>query len=272
MVRREYVPASAIMAELRTFLAPAPRLDYITFGGSGEPTLNTKIGDLVRWVKKEYPRYKTALLTNGALLYLPEVQEAIMPFDCILPSLDAISKDAFSAVNRPDPSLDAKRMIEGLVSFSGKYAGALWIEVFIVPGVNDSEAELGRFKETLSMIVKDRKASTRVQLNSLDRPGTLDDVPVASAERLSEIAQRLSPLPVEIISRAALSPAAAWLPENAEETLLAALRRRPLTVEEASALSGLTINQCAALLERLTRKGVVTSHYVEDRRFYGAAG
>ena len=114
MIRKEYIPASAIMDELRTFLASSPKLDYITFGGSGEPTLNSKIGELIRFLKNEFPRYKTALLTNGALLYLPDVQDAILPFDCILPSLDAISKPVFDAINRPDPSLDVKKMILAL--------------------------------------------------------------------------------------------------------------------------------------------------------------
>jgi wyosine [tRNA(Phe)-imidazoG37] synthetase (radical SAM superfamily) len=268
MVQKEYFPASAIKDELRTYLASSPKLDYITFGGCGEPTLNSKTGELIRFLKKEFPHYKTALLTNGTLLYLPEVRDAIMPFDCILPSLDAISEPVFNAINRPAPDLDVNKMIEGLVSFSKRYGKMLWIEVFIVPGINDSPDELGRFKEVLSRIIQGRKASTRVQLNSLDRPGTLDDVPIASAERLSEIAKTFFPLPVEIISRAAFSPSLCAIPKEAEETVLAALRRRPMTIEEIGAVGSITINHAFALIEQLSQKGVVTSRFVGDRRFY----
>jgi wyosine [tRNA(Phe)-imidazoG37] synthetase (radical SAM superfamily) len=272
MVRKEYIPASAIMEELRTFLASSPTLDYITFGGSGEPTLNSKIGELIRFLKNEFPRYKTALLTNGALLYLLDVQNAILPFDCILPSLDAISETVFKAINRPDPTLDVSMMIEGLISFSKRYGGVLWIEVFIVPGINDSSEELSRFKDVLSRIVQDRKASTRVQLNSLDRPGTMDNVPIASAERLSEIAKTLFPLPVEIISRASLSLSIGSIPNDAEATVLAALRRRPMTIEEVSAVGQMTINQAAHLVDRLSKEGSISSRFVDSRRFFCLAG
>lgn len=268
MVRKEYVPASAVMDELRMFLANEPKLDYITFGGSGEPTLNTKIGEMVRFLKKEFPRYKTALLTNGTLLYVPEVRDAVMPFDCVLPSLDAISEKVFGAINRPDPSLDCEKIVEGLVSFSQGYTGMLWVEVFIVPGINDSADELSRFKEALSRIVKARRASTRVQLNSLDRPGTVEDVPIAAPGRLYEIAEALFPLPVEIISRSAVSPSAVALSKNAEETLMSALRRRPMTIEEIAVLMGVTINQSASLLDRLSREGKVSARPVSGQVFY----
>jgi wyosine [tRNA(Phe)-imidazoG37] synthetase (radical SAM superfamily) len=272
MVRKEYVSASLILDELRMFLADEPKLDYVTFGGSGEPTLNTKIGEMVRVLKKEFPRYKTALLTNGTLFYLPEVQDAIMPFDCILPSLDAISEKVFGAINRPDPSLDSKKIIEGLVSFSKRYAGMLWVEVFIVPGINDSEDELERFKEVLSRIVQGRKLSTRVQLNSLDRPGAVDDVAIAAPQRLSEIAKTLFPLPVEIISRSTISSASDALSENAEETLMSALRRRPMTIEEISVMMAVTINQSASLIERLSHEGKVSTRTVNGQVFYCAVG
>ncbi|RIK57698.1 radical SAM protein, partial [candidate division KSB1 bacterium] len=38
--REEYVPADEVMAELATFLETDGRADYLTFSGSGEPTLH----------------------------------------------------------------------------------------------------------------------------------------------------------------------------------------------------------------------------------------
>jgi wyosine [tRNA(Phe)-imidazoG37] synthetase (radical SAM superfamily) len=263
MVRKEYVAASAVIDELRDFLATKPNLDFITFGGSGEPTLNSSIGEMVQRIKKEFPGYKTALLTNGMLLYLPEVQDAILSFDCILPSLDAVSKTVFNAVNRPDPSLDIEKVIKGLVAFSRRYAGMLWVEIFILPGINDSTDELGRMKEVLS-----RMASTRVQLNSLDRPGTVKNVPTAPIERLEEIARFFFPLPVEIISRSKLALSASAPDSESEESLLAALRRRPMTIEEIAVMAAATINQSAVLLERLSQEGKVSLRKVNGRVFY----
>jgi wyosine [tRNA(Phe)-imidazoG37] synthetase (radical SAM superfamily) len=259
--RKEYVSSSEVTGELGKFLAARPDLDYVTFGGSGEPTLNSKLGEMVRFVKREFPGYKTALLTNGVLLYVPEVQEALMAFDCILPSLDAVSEKVFKAVNRPDPSLEAGRIIEGILAFSKRYTGLFWVEVFIIPGVNDSADELIKFKENLSRI-----RLTRVQLNSLDRPGAMENVPAASMERLSEIAQFLLPLPVEIISRSAPLPSAAA--SATEETLLSSLRRRPMTIEEIAVMMGITINKSAAVLARLSSEGKVTLREANGRPFY----
>ncbi len=263
MVRKEYVDASSVIDELRMFLAGNPSLDYITFGGSGEPTLNTRLGEMVRFLKKEYPQYKTALLTNGTMLYMPEVQEAVMQFDCVLPSLDAVSETVFKAINRPDPSLDLTKMIEGLIAFSKRYTGLLWVEVFIIPGINDSPGELAGFKDVLSRI-----GPTRVQLNSLDRPGAVKNVRVASVERLTEIARSFFPLPVEIISRSAALPSPGAEAGLSEESLLSAVKRRPMTVEELSVLAGATINQSAVVLERLCREGNVSPRSINGRTFY----
>ena len=260
MERLPYVTAAAVARELTDYLKSKPLLDYITFGGSGEPTLNSELGDMVRMVKRDFPEYKTALLTNGTLLYMPEVREAIMPFDCVLPSLDAISERAFFAVNRPDPSLDVGRMLSGLELFSHEYTGVLLVEVFIIPGVNDSADELRLFKQTL-----ERVRPTRVQLNSLDRPGTEDDVQVASWQQLRTIAAYLSPLPVEIISRSAsVAPMAA----ETQTALLSTLQRRPLTIEEIAQAIGQTINDCAAVLKQLETEKKVVSSVVNNRTFY----
>jgi len=260
MERREYVPLSALAAELTDYLKNKPALDFITFGGSGEPTLNSELGAMARLVKRDFPEYKTALLTNGTLLYLPEVRDAIAVFDCVLPSLDAISEKIFALVNRPHPELNVGRMLNGLEIFSREYSGALWVEVFIVPGVNDSDAELALFKQALQRI-----NPTRVQLNSLDRPGTCDDVSPASPRRLREIAAFLSPLPVEIISRSA---SVVPLTTETQTALLSTLQRRPLTLEEIAQAIGQTINDCAAVLKQLETEKKIASSVVNNRRFF----
>jgi wyosine [tRNA(Phe)-imidazoG37] synthetase (radical SAM superfamily) len=264
--RDEYVPASEILNELCDYLKNKPRLDYVTFGGSGEPTLNSALGNMVRSLKKEFPGYKTALLTNGTLLSLPEVREAIMPFDCVLPSLDAVSEKVFHAVNRPHPNLDLGRILEGLSSFSREYGGILLLEVFIVPPLNDTAEELERLKKVLGQI-----RPTRVQLNSLDRPGACGFVHPASQERLREIAEFLLPLPVEIISRNSTGAAPARLTADALETLLPTIRRRPLTLEEIALSLNATINDAAALLSGMADEEKLLRVEANGRIFYKSA-
>jgi wyosine [tRNA(Phe)-imidazoG37] synthetase (radical SAM superfamily) len=261
--RDEYVPASEILDELGDYLKSNPCLDYITFGGSGEPTLNSAIGGMVRALKKGFPGYKTALLTNGTLLYDPIVREAIMPFDCVLPSLDAVSENVFRSVNRPHYSLNLDQILEGLISFSRQYGGILLLEVFIVPSINDTAEELALFKKVLEQV-----RPTRVQLNSLDRPGTCGFVQPASIERLREIAEFLLPLPVEIISRNFAGATPGGLTDDALETLLSTIRRRPLTLEEIALSLNATINDAAALLLGFVDDGKLLQENVNGRVFY----
>ena len=261
--RAEYIPATAIIAELDDFLSRTPALDYITFGGSGEPTLNTAIGPLIRFIKSSYPRYKCALLTNGTLLYLPEVRKDILPFDIVLPNLDAVSHTAFENLNRPHKNLQNRTIIEGLIAFRREYAGTIWLEVFIVPGINDTPSEIALIRATALRIKPDR-----LQLNTLDRPGACDWVKPASLDRLQEIARDLAPLAVEIISRHSADPALWKATEVTADSIRSLIARRPSTVEEIAALTGVTINETALVLDRLLNTGSITSHTVGNRTFY----
>jgi wyosine [tRNA(Phe)-imidazoG37] synthetase (radical SAM superfamily) len=262
--RKEYSSKKEIISELTEYLSENPRLDYVTFAGSGEPTLNTGIGEIVCYVKQKFPQYKTALLTNGTLFNIAQVREEVMPFDLICPSLDAVSDDVFSKVNRPDDALKNSEIINGLTEFAKEYKGQLWVEVFIVPGVNDNPGELSLFKEALQKI-----KPTRVQLNSLDRPGTCEWVRPAEISKLHEIARFLSPLPVEIISRQIgkiheLDP----VEEGSEEAVICLLARRPSTVEELSSLTGRTINQINLLLDKLIDDRRVVKELTGSNWFY----
>jgi wyosine [tRNA(Phe)-imidazoG37] synthetase (radical SAM superfamily) len=266
--RKAYVPAEELIGELDHYLSAQPVLDYVTFAGSGEPTLNTALGTVLQFVKQSYPSYKTALLTNGTLLHLPDVRDEILPFDLILPSLDAISEEVFHRINRPFPGATTQQMIDGLVAFSQMYKGQLWIEVFIVPGINDTPEELALFKTALLRI-----NPTRVQLNSLDRPGACEWVVTASPGVLASIAAFLKPLPVEIISRNAASiiSSMSTTSRNLDATIRDQLLRRPATVEEIAVLCGMTINEIMFALNNMIDKGGIGESVVDGRKFYSIA-
>jgi wyosine [tRNA(Phe)-imidazoG37] synthetase (radical SAM superfamily) len=261
--RKEYVRFDALKNELTDYLSKSPKLDYVTFAGSGEPTLNSCLGRIIDFVKEFYPQYKTALLTNGTLFFDSQVRRECMNFDLICPSLDAVSDETFIAVNRPDQALDNKKVIDGLIQFAQEYKGIMWVEVFIVPGINDSESELKLFRDTLTKI-----QPQRVQLNSLDRPGACNWVTPVSPQKLSEIAKFLSPLPVEIISRSGSQPRSAITGADLEETVLSLIRRRPSTLEELSVIAGKTINEIHATLDNLKNVGTIEVYSVNDKSFY----
>jgi len=260
---KEYVSFDDLRKELDDYLSKHPKLDYVTFAGSGEPTLNSCLGKIEYYVKTNYPDYKTALLTNGTLFFIPEVRKNAMHFDLICPSLDAVSDEAFVKINRPSHNLDNKTIIDGLTNFAHEFKGQLWVEVFIVPGINDSISELGLLKEKLLLINPDR-----VQINSLDRPGTCDWVTVPSHELLDKVKSFLAPLPVEIISRSRSNPITESTAADIEETVVSLIRRRPSTIEELSAISGRTIDEISSTLNLLTNKGMIEKNSVNKIIFY----
>lgn len=193
--RREYVPLDEVLSELDSYLATSPRLDYITFSGSGEPTLHSGIGNVIAHLKQHHSQYPVCVLTNSSLLSDPVVRRELLPADTVIPSLDAVSEQAFRTILRPHRSLTPEQLLAGITDFAEEYQGQLIIEIFIVPGVNDSAEEISRFRDFLAPL---RIAS--VQLNTLARPGAVSDISPADTENLRRIAHQLDPVPVSYIA------------------------------------------------------------------------
>ncbi len=141
--RREYAPRGEILAELETVLSHhvPSEIDFISFVGSGEPTLHSGLGWLVHQVKAR-TAIPVAVITNGSLLYLPEVRTALLPADVVMPTLSAGTAAVYRHIHRPHPDVTFERLVTGITAFRAEYQGRLWIEVMLLQGVNDSEAEL----------------------------------------------------------------------------------------------------------------------------------
>jgi wyosine [tRNA(Phe)-imidazoG37] synthetase (radical SAM superfamily) len=139
--RKEYIPVDRVIAELEVYLRNNPPLDFITFAGSGEPTLNSGLGNVISYLKQNFRQYRTCLLTNGTLFTDPEVRAEAAAVDLIIPSLDAATEDTFNRLNRPEISLDCTAIINGLEQLRSEYKGEIILEIFIVPGLNDTELE-----------------------------------------------------------------------------------------------------------------------------------
>ncbi len=163
--RREYVPAEAIIAELAERLAHYEgRIDWVTFVGSGETTLHSRLGWMIRRVKAmtEIP---VAVITNGSLLYLPEVRAELAVADAVLPTLDAGTPDLYRRLNRPWPEPDFETYVQGLVDFRAMYRGRYWLEVMLIRGLNDTEEALRALTAQIARIRPDK-----VHLTLPERP------------------------------------------------------------------------------------------------------
>ena len=154
--RAGYAPLDAVVAELEVRIARHPNADFIGHAGSGEPTLHEGIGDLSGAIKR-MTDIPVAVLTNGALLWMPEVRRALAGADLVMPSLDAGGPDTFRRVNRPVDELDFEQMVEGLVAFTSGFRGRTWLEVFVLRGITDGPDEIDRIAALADRIRPERE-------------------------------------------------------------------------------------------------------------------
>jgi wyosine [tRNA(Phe)-imidazoG37] synthetase (radical SAM superfamily) len=162
--RRPFRSAAEVLEQLKEVLAGGVTADCVTIAGSGEPTLNSEIGAVIRGIKQVTP-LPVAVLTNGSLLSDDGVRDALMAADIVVPSLDAYNAALFAKINRPHQTIGFDRMVDGLVDFSRAFSGRLWLEIFIMDGLNASPDDAGKFKPLV-----DRIAPTDIYINTAIRP------------------------------------------------------------------------------------------------------
>jgi wyosine [tRNA(Phe)-imidazoG37] synthetase (radical SAM superfamily) len=262
--RKAYIPHEKIIAELnRYFDQNHPDPDYFTFSGYGEPTLNSGIGEIIRFLKTKKPEVRVAVLTNGTLLHDRETRIELLKADIVLPSLDAVTPESFQLINRPEGSLDIDRYINGLIDFRNEYQGQIHLEVFILPGYNDGRKEIPALREALLKIKPDK-----IQLNTLDRPGTLEGLRAATVAELSEIAGTINLDQVEIISAPPDRKKIVSYRKDAEAAIVETISRRPCTLDDLIRVLGLHGNEINKYLDVLEAEGRIESIRQERGFFY----
>lgn len=155
--------------------------DYITFSGSGEPTLSKDLGKIIEWIKSNL-EIKVCVITNSLLLEDNEVVKELEKADLIMPTLNSVDNLIFKKINRPSVQIDVSQVMRGLENLSKKYKGKIYIESFIIEGLNDSNEHTKKMVAFLKNI-----NFTKLQLNTLDRPGTENWVQPASYETMQRI-------------------------------------------------------------------------------------
>jgi len=250
--RKEYVPLTSVKEELTDYFTNNPRPDYITFSGSGEPTLNSSIGDGLHFIRNHIHDIPVAILTNGTLFSIKQVREEIKDATLVMPSLDAATEKIFRKINRPYPRLKIDKIIEGLVRLRKEYSGQIWLEIFIVPGMNDTVYELTALKQAIEEIEPDR-----VQLNTLDRPGPVSTVRAATRQELEHIIHFWKLENVSIIADVSDRKELLAYRKDTESAILGTIARRPCTLKDLSEILGLQINEVNKYLDFLEADGKI---------------
>jgi wyosine [tRNA(Phe)-imidazoG37] synthetase (radical SAM superfamily) len=249
-----------IIEELEDYLGDVPQSpDVITLAGSGEPTLNLGLGRIISAIK-EMSRIPVAVLTNGALLYLPEVREELAAADLILPSLDSASEETYRRINRPLPELSLDSLLAGLTACRREYRGQIWLEILLLAGLNDTDAELTRLRRAVKDIAPDK-----IQLNTAVRPVVEACARPLKATEMAAAAAYLGG-PVEVV--AAFDRAAGAELACQDEDLVEMLSRRPMTAADIARVLGLPVVQVVARLKGLQDSGRITHDRFQDQEFY----
>lgn len=261
--RREYLKYDKITQEISDYFLINPDPDYITFSGSGEPTLNSRIGDVLQFIKQIRPNIPVAVLTNGTLMNDKNVRKELLDADVILPSLDAATQSGFVKINKPAPEINILDYIQGLVDLRQEFKGEIWLEVFILPDYNDNKEELLALKDAILRIKPDK-----VQLNTLDRPGNLGNLRAATYQQLQDIVELWQLDNVEIIASSLERQKVQSYRKDLENVILETVARRPCTSLDIIKITGLHINEINKYLDVLETKGEITNFRLNDRLFY----
>lgn len=263
--RKQYVPALEVERELRAWRLAGNGADVISVTGSGEPTLHTGFGEILAFIKNEI-KIKSVLLTNSSLLFLPEVRRAAAMADIVKATFLAWDEDSFRKMTRPCPGLHFESVLQGLRAFRSEYSGILWLEVFVVAGINSSPEQAGMIAELARTIHPDK-----IQLNTAVRPTAESRIKAVPAQSLAELCGLFEPK-AEVIARfvdqRCFSPsrsAAAQqktgktgLPGTGSagrqidrEAILEMLKRRPCTAEDVSASFRIDVAETRIILKRM---------------------
>ena len=280
--RKEYVPTDSIIAEVEEYCSDIKRLksvDVVTVTASGEPTLHSGLGRILKYLKERTGK-PIAVLVNGTNLDNPEVVADLCQADVVVPSLDAALEKSFRKLNRPALCLDLHEIIEGLVKFSQVFTGGLWLEVLIAEGINDTPEDI----EAIAGVIS-RMKLTRVQLNTVVRPPLEKFARPVSPERLAEIARLFSLLPgvpmVEVIAHGtSIFEKGADIGESKTkfrylrdeeliDNILQMLQRRPCTavdINRTFMLDG--PDKVEQLLDPLVKAGTIDKRFHRGKEYY----
>lgn len=255
---RDLVPVEAVTRQVAERLRECSA-DVVTLSGSGEPTLHSGIHRVIGAVR-EVMDMQVAVLTNGSLLWRPEVRERLLAAHKVLPTLTSGYEETFQRIHRPHPQITLERLLEGLSAFRKEYRGLFLLEVVLLAGLNDTDREVERLREVIGRIAPDR-----VQLNTVARPPADPGAVALDRDRLKAIMTFLGNR-AEIVAE--FQRKGTRGAGNGGRELLEMIRRRPVRAEEACKTLGLDPVTFQDLIRGFLDKGLVREEEHLGTTFY----
>jgi wyosine [tRNA(Phe)-imidazoG37] synthetase (radical SAM superfamily) len=257
---KEYVPLQDVLTEIDRKLDAGASPDYITLSGSGEPTLYSKLQQLIS-VLKDKTEVPVAVLTNGSLLWDKKVQEALLEADLIVPSLDAGDEQMFRYVNRPHKDITCEKMVDGLVEFRKRFSNNIWLEVFLLGGVTGMRSEVEKIIAYAEKIRPDR-----VQLNTVARPPAEDFAFPVELDQMQNFARMFGDNAEVVADYDHVHQQMDFAATR--EDVMNLLRRRPCSLGDVAQGLGIHHNEAVKHLDHLTEEKAITTEIRNNSVFY----
>lgn len=225
--------------------------DAVTFSGSGEPTLHSRIHQVIRRVR-ELTEARIAVLTNGSLLWRKDVRNRILGADLVMPTLSTVYEATFQLIHRPHPELSLPAIINGLADFREEFGGELAVEVLLLKGINDGDEEIEGLKRALERIMPDR-----IQLNTVVRPPSSREAVPLDRERLEEIRGFLGGT-AEVIAGASTARGSTEKSDPGD-VICEMAGRRPIRVVDAASSLDIPLGDAERIIRKLVQQGILRS-------------
>ena len=183
--RKRFKEAKEITDEIEEVLKTI-RPDYITFSGSGEPTLSLDLGNISKYIKTEMKyQGKICLITNSLLLANKNVVDELEYIDLVIPTLNTLNQEIFEKMVRPDYRTNVEEIRRGFINLNNSnYKGKIWIEIFILEKITDGEKNI---EEIADFLISEDIRYDKIQLNTIDRIGAIRDLKAISYNKISKI-------------------------------------------------------------------------------------
>jgi len=234
----------SIADELSGVLSSRGKVDYITFSGSGEPTLYSGLGRLAGYIK-EMTDIPVAVLTNGSLLWREDVAQDLSAVDFVMPTIAAGDAGIFKFIHRPPPELTFDRVVQGISDFRQGFGGEVWLEVFLLGGINSVYADVRNIRDICNEI-----NPAKIQLNTTTRPPAEDFAFPVKRETMIELRDYFGPRAEIISARTSYDTAGGGVAATTED-IAGMLRRRPCTAADIADSLGLKQIEVQKHLEKI---------------------
>ena len=259
--QREYVPMQQVMDEFDQWLENSGQADQITLAGSGEPTLYKGFGKIISHIKSK-TNIPVAILTNGAVLHNPEVRKSAAKADIVKISLSAWDEASFQKINRPCDDLTFDMLVEGEIAFRKEFKNKLFMEVFVIEGINSEPYQIKKIADIARKIKPDM-----VQLNTAVRPPAESFVQPVKKEKLLEFAEIFEPKAEIIAAYKASSASEIKVNEN---EIFEMLLRRPCTAGQIADAFSMHLNEVAKYIGKLLAEKKIKSIERNKEIYYSA--